>query len=140
MIADKNKYYIVTTNGKANASGWLAKGQELSTKRTVDFFDIYQEYVDACVALGIEPTEEVVIEVPQSITNGQGKLQLFALGIYDQVEAMILQAGNEERIYWNDWDNWRRDSPIINRLAPMIWQENTEQMLDEFFIEASKIQ
>jgi len=56
------------------------------------------------------------------------------------VEAMILQAGNEERIYWNDWDNWRRDSPIINRLAPMIWQENTEQMLDEFFIEASKIQ
>jgi hypothetical protein len=61
------------------------------------------------------------------------------LGIYEQVEAMILMAGNEEKIYWNDWDTWRRDSPIINRLAPMIWPNDTEQLLDQFFIEASKI-
>lgn len=87
----------------------------------------------------LTPEEIRILTVPSTITNGQGKLQLLALGIYTQVESMILQASNEEKIYWNDWDTWRRDSPIINKLAPMIWQENTDQLLDEFFIEAAKI-
>jgi hypothetical protein len=89
----------------------------------------------------IDLTPEEIRErtVPQTITNGQGKLQLLALGIFNQVEAMIMQAGDAERIYWNDWDTWRRDSPIINRLAPMIWETDTDLQLDNFFIEASKI-
>jgi hypothetical protein len=92
----------------------------------------------AIVALTPEEIREMT--VPATITNGQGKLQLLALGIYNQVEAMIMQAGDEEKIYWSDWDTWRRDSPIINRLAPLIWQEDTETQLDNFFIEAAKIQ
>jgi hypothetical protein len=90
----------------------------------------------------IDLTAEEIRErtVPQTITNGQGKLQLLALGIYTQVEAMIEQSGDAEKIYWNDWETWRRDSAIINRLAPIIWEENTDELLDQFFIEASKIQ
>jgi hypothetical protein len=86
-----------------------------------------------------DPREPDDTTVPPIITNGQGKLQLLALGIYAQVEAMIMQSGDAEKIYWNDWDKWRRDSAIINRLAPMIWPNDTEQLLDQFFIEASKI-
>jgi hypothetical protein len=90
--------------------------------------------------VALTPEEIRAMTVPATITNGQGKLQLLALGIYNQVEAMIMQAGDEEKIYWSDWDTWRRDSPIINRLAPLIWQEDTETQLDNFFIEAAKIQ
>jgi hypothetical protein len=75
--------------------------------------------------------------VPMSITNGQGKMQLLRLGLYEQVEALIMQSGTQEKIYWNDWDNWRRDSPIIQRLAPTVGM--TDEDLDQFFIEAAKL-
>jgi hypothetical protein len=107
----------------------------LKTDVVIDGEEALQQYV----IIDLTPEEIRERTVPATITNGQGKLQLYALGIYEQVEAMILQAGNEEKIYWNDWDTWRRDSPIINRLAPMIWPNDTEQLLDQFFIEASKI-
>jgi hypothetical protein len=87
-----------------------------------------------------DPREPDDTFVPPTITNAQGKLQLLALGIYNEVEAMINQSGDVEKIYWSDWDTWRRDSPIINRLAPLIWEEDTETQLDNFFIEAAKIQ
>jgi hypothetical protein len=90
--------------------------------------------------IALTPEEIRERTVPATITNGQGKLQLLALGIYAQVEAMIEQSGDAEKIYWNDWDTWRRDSAIINRLAPIIWEENTDELLDQFFIEAAKIQ
>lgn len=86
-----------------------------------------------------DPREPDDTVVPPIIKQGQGKLQLAALGLYEMVEAMILHAGIEEKIYWSDWDTWRRDSPIINRLAPLIWEEDTDLQLDNFFIEASKI-
>jgi hypothetical protein len=86
-----------------------------------------------------DPREPDDTVVPPIIKQGQGKLQLAGLGLYEMVEAMISQAGIEEKIYWSDWDTWRRDSPIINRLAPMIWEEDTDAQLDMFFIEATKI-
>jgi hypothetical protein len=86
-----------------------------------------------------DPREPDDTFVPPLITNGQGKLQLLRLGLYEQVEALINQSGNEEKIYWNYWDTWRRDSVIINRLAPIIWTENTQEELDLFFIEAAKL-
>jgi len=52
---------------------------------------------------------------------------------------MISQAGQEEQIYWEYWIDWRRDSSIINSLANSIWEEDVQQQLDLFFIEASKL-
>jgi hypothetical protein len=79
------------------------------------------------------------IEIPKTITQAQGKLLLNMMGIYELVEQMIQQGGNEEKIYWEYWIEWRRDSPIINRLALNIWPENTIENLDNFFIQAGKI-
>jgi hypothetical protein len=76
---------------------------------------------------------------PFIISQLQGKLMLDLMGLYGQVEEMINQSGTQEKIYWNTAQNWERTSPILNRLAPMIWTQNTDQMLDEFFIEASKL-
>jgi hypothetical protein len=78
-------------------------------------------------------------EVPFSISQLQGKLQLDLLGLYAQVENMIEQSGSQAQIYWKSAANWERNSPILARLAPMIWPDNTDAKLDEFFINAKKL-
>ena len=95
-----------------------------------------------CTALGIPDTVDPVpdpVPVPFSITQLQGKLQLDLMGLYQQVEAMIEQSGTQAKIYWNTAANWERTSPILKRLAPMIWPTDTDQALDQFFINASKL-
>jgi hypothetical protein len=78
-------------------------------------------------------------KVPYSITQLQAKLQLHALGLYDQVESIVNQAGPPTKIYWLTAANWERNSPIINSLASAIFPENTQETLDQFFIDASKL-
>lgn len=76
---------------------------------------------------------------PYTITQLQGMLQLDKMGILEQVEATIEQSGMPARIYWNTAQTWERTSPILIKLAPMIWPENTDDNLDRFFIEAKKM-
>lgn len=78
-------------------------------------------------------------EIPFSISKLQGRLQLNKMGLLESVESLINQAGLEAKIYWESSANWERVSPILNRLAPTIWPQNTDQMLDDFFVEASKL-
>ena len=103
----------------------------------------WQDLIDQdCNSLGIPDTiipEPLPTPVPSSITQLQGKLQLDILGLYSHVEAMIEQSGTQAKIYWNTAVNWERSSPILNRLAPLIWPTDTENKLDEFFINASKL-
>lgn len=76
---------------------------------------------------------------PYTITQLQGMLQLDKMGILEQVEATIEQSGMPARIYWKTAQTWERTSPILIKLAPMIWPENTDDNLDRFFIEAKKM-
>lgn len=95
-----------------------------------------------CTTLGIPDTVDPIpdpVIVPFSITQLQGKLQLDLMGLYEQVEIMIEQSGTQAKIYWNTAANWERTSPILNRLAPLIWPEDTQDKLDEFFKEAVKL-
>jgi len=89
--------------------------------------------------INLTPEEIREMTVPKQITQLQGKLKLDLMGLYLTVEAMIEQSGSQAKIYWNTAANWERDSPILNQLAPMIWPENTQENLDEFFIEAIKL-
>ena len=95
------------------------------------------EAIQNYTVIDLTPEEIRALTVPQEITNGQGKLQLLRLGLFSQVEALILASGDEEKIYWNDWPTWRRDSPIIMRLAPTVGM--TDEDVDAFFIEAGKL-
>jgi hypothetical protein len=101
----------------------------------IDVIEGVQQYL----IVDLTPEEIREMTVPQTITHGQGKLRLLYMGLLPTVEAMIAQAGQEEQIYWEYWIEWRRDSAIINRLAPMIWETDTDAQLDDFFIEASKL-
>jgi hypothetical protein len=85
----------------------------------------------------IRPTDETT--VPPRISQLQGKLQLDLMQLYLTVEQMIAQSGSQAKIYWNTAANWERDSPILNNLAPIIWPEDTDEKLDQFFIDASKL-
>lgn len=76
-------------------------------------------------------------KVPAIISTLQGKLQLLNIGLIDSIEAIIEQSGQAEKIYWKDSTTWERSSPILNRLAPVIGM--TQEGLDQFFIEASKL-
>jgi hypothetical protein len=89
----------------------------------------------------VELTPEEIREmtVPKLISQLQGKLQLDLMELYLTVEAMIAQSGSQAKIYWNTAANWERDSPILNNLAPIIWPEDTDEKLDQFFIDASKL-
>ena len=80
---------------------------------------------------------EWIAEVPYTISQLQGKLLLAQMGLIDQIEAMINQAGRPEQIYWEYATEWERTSPILNRLAPTIGMD--QDGLDQFFINASKI-
>ena len=87
----------------------------------------------------IELTEDELRNknVPATITTLQGKLLLLKMGLIDQIEEMINQAGRSEQIYWEYAATWERTSPILNRLAPMIGMD--QDGLDQFFINASKL-
>jgi len=87
----------------------------------------------------LTPEEIRDMTVPKLISQLQGKLQLDLMELYLTVEAMIAQSGSQAKIYWNTAANWERDSPILNNLAPIIWPEDTDAKLDQFFIEASKL-
>ena len=97
--------------------------------------DAIQEYT----VIALTPEEIRERTVPQTITQLQGKLQLNLMGLYDSVEGMIEQSGTPAKIYWNTAANWERNSPILNRLAPMIWLQDTDNQLDIFFKNASKL-
>jgi hypothetical protein len=87
----------------------------------------------------LTPEEIRDMTVPKLISQLQGKLQLDLMELYLTVEAMIAQSGSQAKIYWNTAANWERDSPILNNLAPIIWPEDTDEKLDQFFIDASKL-
>jgi len=87
----------------------------------------------------LTPEEIRDMTVPKLISQLQGKLQLDLMELYLTVEQMIAQSGSQAKIYWNTAANWERDSPILNNLAPIIWPEDTDSKLDQFFIDASKL-
>jgi hypothetical protein len=75
--------------------------------------------------------------VPVRITTLQGKLQLINMDLLDKVEEIIYSAGSREKVYWEYAINWERSNPIINGFAAAIGM--TQEELDSFFIEASKL-
>lgn len=81
--------------------------------------------------------EEPAPSVPYSITPRQVRLLLLQQNLLANVEAMITQQDEATKITWQYALEFRRDDPLLNQLA--IELDLTEQQIDEFFIQASKI-
>lgn len=135
---------INPTQEKILENGWLIyidiRPEYNSETQKIESIGITESNDTATVKYQLSDlTEDELREknVPHTITTLQGKLQLIKMGLLDTLEAMIQQAGQPEKVYWEYSATWERSSPILNRLAPMIGMSATD--LDTFFIQASKL-
>lgn len=79
---------------------------------------------------------EIPKEVPQTITPLQSKLQLLEIGLLDDVEVMV-SADRKVQLYWEYASVIERDNEILLMMATQLGL--TEDMLDDMFINASKL-
>ena len=78
--------------------------------------------------------EELKVKV---ITPLQAKLQLHAMGLLDEVEAMVI-ADRSVQLYWEYALEIQREHPTLIAMATQLGL--TSEQLDEMFMEASKLQ
>lgn len=71
------------------------------------------------------------------ITNRQGKRQLVAMGLYDQVKALIDAAGPTAQIDWDSASGFSRTDPTF--LAVKAALSLTDEQEEQFFNEGSKL-
>jgi hypothetical protein len=76
--------------------------------------------------------------IPASITPTQGRILLMQMGLLDQVNAMVENAGDPAlQIYWEYALSWDRENPYISSMANLLGMG--EEDLENFFIQASAI-
>ena len=81
--------------------------------------------------------EEIpLIQVPQTITPLQAKLQLLNMGLLDEVDAMVA-TDRKVQLYWEYALTIERNNDILLNMATQLGL--TSEKLDEMFIEGSKL-
>ena len=78
-----------------------------------------------------------IYPIPYSITAVQGRVQLIRMGLFEQILEMINSSSLTVQTYWEYAVEWNYDSQLLREVVAQLgW---TEQQIDDFFIEASKI-
>lgn len=88
----------------------------------------------------ILPPDPPPVYIPQEVSAGQAYAALMAAGLYDEVEAWAAHPDTNvlHRLAFQKGTTFRRDSPALNAGAASLgW---SDQMLDQLFIAADKIQ
>jgi hypothetical protein len=75
--------------------------------------------------------------VPQTISRFQARQRLYQLGLLDDAEALVIAQGTEAAMAWEDVYEFRRDSQLVNDIAPQLGMDQDD--LDDFFITAATI-
>ena len=121
-IIENNKIVNIGVSNEALASNWiLLKGD----------FGIGDEYIDGKFIKFIPP-----IEVPQTITPLQSKLQLRELGLLDEVDTLVA-TDRKVQLYWEYALTIERNNEILLSMATQLGL--TSEQLDDMFIQASKL-
>jgi len=69
--------------------------------------------------------------VPEVISRFQARAALSQMGLLDDAEALVLSQGGLAAMAWGDVTEFRRDSPLVNELAPQLGLDDQE--LDDLF-------
>lgn len=82
-------------------------------------------------------------DVPSVVTKAQGKAALIRSGFWQGVIDYVASIEDATQkalaeVALNDTTNWQRSSPFLNAAAQALGL--TDQQLDQFFIDASKIE
>jgi hypothetical protein len=75
--------------------------------------------------------------VPYTISRFQARQRLFQMGLLDDAEALVLAQGTEAAMAWEDVYEFRRDSQLVNGVAPQLGMDQDD--LDDFFRLAATI-
>lgn len=74
---------------------------------------------------------ETPLAVPEVISRFQAKAALSQMALLDDAEALVLAEGGLSAMAWVDIDDFRRDSPLVNEIAPQLGLDSEE--LDDLF-------
>lgn len=75
--------------------------------------------------------------VPEVISRFQARAALFQMGLLDDAEALVVSQGDLAAMAWQDMFEFRRDSPLVNSVAPQLGLD--EGALDNLFRLAATI-
>ena len=75
--------------------------------------------------------------VPATISRFQARQRLYQMGLLDDAEALVVAQGTEAAMAWEDVYEFRRDSQLVNDIAPELGMD--QNALDDFFRVASTI-
>lgn len=104
-------------------SGFELPGVTLVESATAGLGDLYSD--------GSITRPQIVVPVPEEVTDLQARLALIAAGHIATVEAVVTQADAATRAWFDRSRTWRRDSPMIAALAPAIGL--TDAQIDDLF-------
>ena len=77
------------------------------------------------------------VPVPEVISRFQARAALSQMGLLDDAEALVLSQGALATMAWEDINEFRRDSPLVNEIAPQLGLDDAE--LDDLFRLAATI-
>lgn len=75
--------------------------------------------------------------VAEAVSMRQARLQLLALGLYDQVNAAIATMPQAAQIEWEYAADVQRDNPLVSAMAQLLGWSETD--LDSYMTEAAKL-
>lgn len=76
--------------------------------------------------------------VPEAVSRFQARAALLQAGLLEQAEIAVAEAGPLAVLAWQDAQEFRRNSPTINALAPALGL--TSEQIDALFIAAAQIE
>jgi len=111
---------------------WLTPPTAEDTARAADVIANYDALAAAWQAEQLALATRITY-----ITNRQGKRQLVAMGLYEQVKALIDAAGLTAQIDWDSASGFSRSDPTF--LAVKAALNLTDEQEETFFTEGAKI-
>lgn len=126
------KYAIIENNKIVNiavADTYL----DINWVQLQDGFGIGDNYIN-----GVFSKAEVVVEVPQTLTPRQIRMQLTNSGLRQQVEDIVANSNDYELKDWWEYSlDYKRDNEQLLAMASLLNISDVE--LDRMFIEASQL-
>ena len=139
-----NKIYIIEEIRQENPNMSIPDGTDCSNLGFEFLEEVEEPKQEGFYAVEVAPINnkqtweliEIPKEVPQSITPLQAKLQLLEVGLLDDVDALAI-TDRTVQLYWEYASVIERDNEVLLLMATQLGL--TEDMLDELFINASKL-
>lgn len=123
-IIENNKIVNVAVADEPLATNWIKLEND---------FSIGDNYIN-----GVFSKAEIAVEVPQTLTPRQIRIQLTNSGLRQQVEDIIANTDDYALKDWWEYSlDYKRDNPILIDMATQLGL--TDEQIDDMFIQASKL-